>query len=135
MEMHHERMQRLQAFKFELMPNGVPGAKHAPLNCAFKQWPEVLNNDSRRSGQLYRDCADAENAFDELKNQSAWGASRRMICIFVLLGRRFVIPLWIARQKLITIPSAGFTQHMQVLLIVAATLAHGQMHLEFEALG
>lgn len=32
-------------------------------------------------GQLYRGRADAENAFDELKNQWGGGDSRRMICI------------------------------------------------------
>ena len=30
-------------------------------------------------GQLYRDRADAENAFDELKNQWGWGGSPPMI--------------------------------------------------------
>jgi len=38
-----------------------------------------LDSEILTLGQLYRDRADCENTFDELKNQWGWGASPRMI--------------------------------------------------------
>ena len=52
---------------------GITGYEYAVL---------VTNTDYEilTLGQLYRDRADAENAFDELKNQWGWGGSPPMIC-------------------------------------------------------
>src|SRR5271168_2647896 len=108
-----------------------------------------LDNEILTLGQLYRDRADAENVFDELKNQWGWGGftTRDLARCRLLAGTVALVYNWwslfarladpehhreaITARPLLLSAIARRTQHAgQVTLTISARTACGTQHVE-----